>query len=373
MNRFIELKVGSYTVAFRRDSLERYLKTRFSGEVELVDVRKLGEGFHNAGFMLDFRLNGKPRSLVMRVVRGDTGWGHDYPSDRASVLLLQHMLYNSAPEGTCIPSIDVLAVMKDGSLTSLGESVEFIHLVEPLTEEHGRPYVDYLVDVAERGCLTDMDRRMCLRCSEYLASLHSEKVENRNLYIRHIRDLVGHGEMLMGVIDTYPEELDFISEEELCRIEVEAVKWRNRLKRKTYRLSRIHGDFHPFGNIRFKRDGSIMALDLSREMYGEPADDVSALTINYIFISIWRLGVLEEPFIQLLRLFYRDYLNRTGDEELLKVIQPFYAFRGMVVAHPLYYPDMRREQRRMLVNFVLNVLETEEFNPDEVERYIKPP
>ena len=108
-------------------------------------------------------------------------------------------------------------------------------------------------------------------------------------------------------------------------------------------------------------------------MYGEPADDVSALTINYIFISIWRLGSLEEPFIQLLRLFYRDYLNRTGDEELLKVIPPFYAFRGMVVAHPLYYPDMRREQRRMLVNFVLNVLEAEEFNPDEVERYLKPP
>lgn len=369
----IELKVGSYKLSLSEKSLRRYLESRFGAGVKLVEVRKLGEGFHNAGFLLRFSVGSKPRSLVMRVVRGDTGWGHDYPSDRASVLLLQHRLYNTAPRGTCIPSVDVLALMRDGSLTSIGDSVDFIQLVEPLTAEHGKPYVNYLIEAAGRSRLTDRDRLMCIRCSEYLANLHSEKVRSRNLYLRHIRDLIGHGEMLMGVIDTYPEKLDFISEEEICRIEVEAVKWRNRLKHMAHRLSRIHGDFHPFGNIRFREDGSLVALDLSREMYGEPADDVTALTVNYVFISVWKAGVFKPHFKELLKLFYRDYIGKTGDEEVLRVVQPFYAFRGMVVAHPLYYPEMSMDRRRMLINFVLNVLEISEFNPDDVERYLKPP
>lgn len=368
----MDLKVGSYTVMIDEESLEKYLESMFGEKVEILDITKLGEGFHNAGFLLKFEQDSKLKTLVMRIVRGDTGWGHDYLSDRASVLLLQHMLYNSAPENTCIPSIDVIAVLRNGSLVSIGHAVEFIQLVEPLTEEHGRPYIEYLLELSRRGTLTRRDEDMCIKCVAYLSTLHLEKANNRNLYVRHIRDLIGHGEMLMGVVDTYQDNLDFISDEEICRIEVEAVKWRNRLKRKTYRLSRIHGDFHPFGNIRFKPDGSIVAVDLSREMYGEPADDLTALTINYVFISIWQHGYLNDGFRRLFKLFYEEYLNKTGDEEILRVVQPFYAFRGMVVVHPIYYPEMRREQRRMLVNFVLNVLEEDEFNPDDVDRYLKP-
>jgi hypothetical protein len=368
---YVNLKVGSYTVTVDEESLRNYLESKFGHGVEVLDIVKLGEGFHNAGFLLKFKQDSKLKALVMRIVRGDTGWGHDYVSDRASVLLLQHMLYNAAPKNTCIPSTDVVAVLKNGSLVSIGDAVEFIQFVEPLTEEHGRPYVEHLLELSRRGSLTRKDVDMCIKCVEYLSTLHSKKSSNRNLYVRHIRDLIGHGEMLMGVIDTYQDDLDFISDEEICRIEVEAVKWRSRLKKKTHRLSRIHGDFHPFGNIRFKPDGSIVAVDLSREMYGEPADDVTALTINYLFISIWQHGSLEDGFRRLFKLFYEEYISRTGDEEILRVVQPFYAFRGMVVIHPVYYPEMRKEQRRMLVNFVLNVLEEDEFNPDDIDRYLK--
>lgn len=352
--------------------LIKYLEAKFGGRVEISEIKKLGEGFHNAGFLLKFKHDSKLKALVMRIVRGDTGWGHDYPSDRASVLLLQHMLYNSAPKDTCIPSIDVLAILRNGSVVSIGDAVEFIQLVEPLTEVHGRSYVEYLLELSKRGRVTYKDEELCVKCVSYLSKLHSEKISNRNLYLRHIRDLIGHGEMLMGVVDTYPDELDFISDEEIYQIEATVVKWRHRLKRMTHRLSRIHGDFHPFGNIRFKPDGEIVAVDLSREMYGEPADDVTALTINYIFISIWQHGLLKDCFRKLFKLFYEEYLNMTGDEEILRVVQPFYAFRGMVVIHPIYYPEMTREQRRMLVNFILNVLDEDVFNPDDVDKYLKP-
>ena len=115
----------------------------------------------------------------------------------------------------------------------------------------------------------------------------------------------------------------------------------------------------------------MMALDLAREEFGEPADDVSTLTINYLFVSIWQFGDYIQPFKELTETFYRRYLDRTGDEEILRVIAPFYAFRGLVVAHPLYYPEMENEKRRKIFTFINNVLESEEFDPKEVKSYLE--
>ncbi len=367
------IDVGSSRLRVDDSKMEKYLSGLYRQPVSLLDFRKLGEGFHNAGFLLRFTAGTDEKRLVMRVVRGDTGWSHDYLGDRAAVLLLQHCLFNTAPKGTCCRSVDVACITKAGSVVSVGDSVEFFNLVEEVTEMDGRPYIEDLFEIARRKSLRERDRRRCLITADYLVNLHADKRRNDLLYLRHIRDLIGHGEMLMGVVDTYPNPntLTFTSQEEMTRIEQKAVEWRNRIKHLTHRLSRIHGDYHPFGNIRFRQDDTMTALDLAREMYGEPADDVSALTINYIFLSLWKFGDYIHPFQELMKTFYDRYLDKTGDEEILKVIAPFYAFRGLVVAHPLYYPEMEDEKRRMVFNFVNSVLESEEFNPKQIPSYLK--
>jgi hypothetical protein len=367
------LQVGSSRLYIDNSKMEKYLADLYDAPTKLIDLRKLGEGFHNAGFLLRFKVGEEEKHLVMRIVRGDTGWGHDYLSDHAAVLLLQHHLFNTAPEKTCCRSIDVACITKNGNVVSVGDSVEFLNLVEEVTEKDGRPYIEDLFNIAKRKSLTDKDRRRCLIVADYLVSLHAVKKKNDLLYVRHIRDLIGHGEMLMGVIDTYPkpETLDFTSPEEISEIERKAVTWRNKIKYLTHRLSRIHGDFHPFGNIRFREDDTMMALDMAREEFGEPADDVSAITINYLFLSIWHFNDYVQPFKELMETFYRRYLEKTGDHEILKVIAPFYAFRGLVVAHPLYYPQIELEKRRKIFNFINNVLDAEEFDLKQIKSYIK--
>ncbi len=64
------------------------------------------------------------------------------------------------------------------------------------------------------------------------------------------------------------------------------------------------------------------------------------------------------------------YVRATGDEEMLSVIAPFYAFRGLVVTHPLYYPDMEYAKRRFMLNFILNVLDDKKFEIDKVDEYL---
>ncbi|MGQ9542823.1 MAG: aminoglycoside phosphotransferase family protein [Candidatus Bathyarchaeia archaeon] len=369
----MNLKVGSKVFTVKSGEVEKYLGWLFKAPVKLLSIDKLGEGFHNAGFSITFNSGGAPRRVVMRIVRGDTGWGHDYLSDRCSVLLLQHRLAKAAPPGTCPISYDVAALMPDGSIRSIGESIEFLHFLEEVPESAGEPYSIDLLNISERGELLEMDRLRAESIADYLADLHSIKNPNPNLYMRHIRDLVGHGEMLMGVIDTYPdpENLNFTSRREIETIEVESVRWRNRIKNLSHRCSRIHGDIHPFGNVRFRRDNSILTLDPSREEFGEPADDITSMSINYVFFSIWRQGRLTRPFKELFTIFLNRYLDRTGDNDIFKVMAPFYAFRGLVVAHPTYYPDLKSDGRRKIFNFIINVLKDEEFEPGRLEDYLE--
>lgn len=367
------IQVGSASYEIRPEALEAYLGQLLGCSVRLISVRKLGEGFHNAGFLITASTASGIRRTIMRIVRGDTGWGHDYLGDRCGVLLLQHRLFNIAPAGTCSRSLDVAALMGDGSIRSIGGSVEFLHFVEEVSESEWQSYSGDLFAVAERGSLSDADRVRVRAIADYLADLHSVKNPNPNLYMRHVRDLIGHGEMLMGVVDTYPnpDSLGFTSREELEKIETEAVRWRNRIKYLSHRCSRIHGDIHPFGNIRFKKDNTFLALDLSREEFGEPADDIAGLSINYLFFSIWKHGGITPAFKELFNTFLERYLEKTKDVEIFRVMAPFYAFRGTVVAHPLYYPELESTRRRKIFNFILNVLDDEEFKPAKVESYLE--
>ena len=125
----------------------------------------------------------------------------------------------------------------------------------------------------------------------------------------------------------------------MAAIEKACVDWRAVLKQYTGRLSRVHGDFHP-GNILFQGEKSFTLLDRSRGEYGEPADDVTALCINFIFFSLMEYGKMAGAYDEALKLFYEEYIGASKDEAVNEVCAPFYAFRAAVVANPLFYPDV---------------------------------
>jgi len=73
----------------------------------------------------------------------------------------------------------------------------------------------------------------------------------------------------------------------------------------------------------------------------------------------------------LFNLFWNNYLDKTSDEEMLTVIQPYYAWRGLVIASPVWYPNLAIDVRVKLFHFIRNVLETEKFGLKEVNSYCK--
>lgn len=347
--------------------LRSYLEDLYHAPVKLEEFRLLGRGFHAEAYLVAFGVGGEKRRLVLRRLRGE-GFGHDYPSDRAQVLLYAHSVFNKLPRH--IRSEDVGYFAKDGTLKSVGDYDEFFILIE---EARGEEYIHDMENIKERGELSSTDRERVRLLSDYLVNIHSAKKNAPTLYTRRIRDLIGHGECVMGVIDSCfprPSELEFTSPKELADIEKKCVEWRWRLRDKAHRLCQIHGDYHPF-NIIFTEKGELLVMDRSRGEWGEPADDVACLSINFLWYAILHKGDFSGPFKELFEDFLSDYLEKTQDYEMLKVMAPFYAFRTLVIASPLYYPETPNEVRRKLFNFMLGALNAEEFDSREIDSYLR--
>src|SRR5208337_617666 len=337
------------------EALKAYLFKEISSATE-VDIRKLGSGVQGSGFLIEVKAPAEVKRYVVKALLSE-GLGHDYPSDRAAVFLLDLDEYKNLPRH--VAAIDVLAEHENGSIRSIGGGKEYYLLMEHVEGE------DYFVDLAElarKDRLNDSDISKIKSMTAYLAFIHAAKKDARQLYWRKIRDTIGHGECLMGVFDTYPDGV--MHYEEMAEIEKLCVDWRARLKTKARRLCQIHGDFHP-GNIWFKEGKDFVLLDRSRGPWGEAADDITALTTNYVFSSLRTHGTVTGPYLEALHLFFNEYVTLSGDRELYEVVAPFYAFRGVVVANPLFYPAVTSEVRRKIFNFVRNVLSTDRF---EVER-----
>jgi aminoglycoside phosphotransferase family enzyme len=130
----------------------------------------------------------------------------------------------------------------------------------------------------------------------------------------------------------------------------------------------VHGDFHPW-NILFREGVDFSLLDRSRGEWGDPADDVTCITMNYLFFSLQKSGRLEGDFESLFDGFWERYLKSSRDHEMLEVAAPFLAFRGLVMAHPLWYPDLAADVRQKLIRFVCATLADEAFDPQRVNDY----
>jgi hypothetical protein len=360
-----------------KKALCKYLSKLFGDRVKICGIWRLGykkvedvkdlKGFgYGIPYVIEFRIKDEVKRVVLETLRPE-GFGHEYPSDRAHILLWQHSAFNKLPRH--VRSVDVGAFTVDGKgLKSLGDCGEFFLLTEYV---EGTLYHVDLDRIKVTGEITSLDEKRCLALSDYLVQIHSIKKDEPWLYVRRARELVGHGECIMGLLDSYPQESGFIRENDLVEIERECVTWRWKLKHKTHRLRQVHGDFHPW-NVMFHNGTEFTVLDRSRGEWGEPADDVTAMTINYLFYSLQKYGKLAGVFERLFRLFWENYLAKTNDWEILEVVQPFYAWRGLVVASPIWYPTLSYDVRVKLFNFIRNILRCEKFDLNAVNTYIQP-
>jgi aminoglycoside phosphotransferase (APT) family kinase protein len=353
---------------FTPQALTTYLGVVHGRPVTDVRVTPLGGGRqgdkgygYGVPLRVDYRLDGAPRRAVVETVRAGP-FGHEHMADRAQSLLWAHGAFARLPRH--VASLDVGAVRAGGELVPLGSAEELFMLAEFV---EGREYADDLLRLRAGGTISSLDLERADALCDYLVQIHQRRGPDPGLYVRRIRELVGHGECIFGVADSYPQNGP-VAPGLLRELEKKCVEWRWKLRGKTHRLRQVHGDFHPW-NIMFREGADFSVLDRSRGEWGEPADDVTCLALNYLFFSLQRSGRLEGAFEQLWRRFWERYLERSGDREMLEVAAPFLAFRGLVMANPVWYPALEAGVRRKLLSFITNALDEERFDPARANEY----
>jgi hypothetical protein len=368
-----ELRTFMTMPTLKKELLERYLHGRFGPKATLLTYGVIGKESSRGTYKqygygtpvkLTFQVGRKIQSAVLETMKPGP-FGHEHPADRAQAILWDYDSYGRLPRH--VKALDVGAFTADQALISVAPAREFFVLTQ-WTE--GSSYHLDLQRLAKGRVLQKQDRQRVVALARYLAQIHARKQLDPALYRRRLRELIGHGECIMGLTDSYPDHYEFITADRLRRVEEACNRWRWRLRGEAQRLSQVHGDFHPW-NVLFRKGTDFSVLDRSRGEWGEPADDVTSMTINYLFFSLCRWGTLKGPLEVMFRLFWDTYIEASHDHAVTEKAAPFFAFRGLVLASPVWYPKLPLEVRRTIFRFIEHVLDAPRFDPSRVNEYCR--
>ncbi len=357
-------------LAIRPHAVEAYLRTRGFDDAQVMSLRPIGastqEGLKAYGYgrplRVTFTSQGKTHDRVIRTMSPDP-YGHERRADRAAAMVLARDTFASIPQH--IHAMDVGAFDAQGNLVCLPEGEPF--LVTDFVE--GELYAHDLREMQGLSDARPLDLERAQALAQYLARLHAEQVEPSR-YVRALRDTLGSGEGVFGLTDAYPSSDRVAPPERLMHIETELVRWRWELRRRSARARRTHGDFHPF-NLLFRAGVDVSILDCSRGGAGEPADDVTCLSVNYLFFALAARDELTGPLRTVWDRFWDAYLVATGDDELLEVVAPFFTWRLLVLASPVWYPNVAADVRDRLLRMAERLLAGERFHPASVDELLR--
>jgi aminoglycoside phosphotransferase (APT) family kinase protein len=303
---------------------------------------------------------GSRRELVWRTASANP-FGHDRRADRAAAMIQAFDDFAQMPHH--VAAVDLGVVLPDHRLLSIrdGRDTYLITSYAP-----GAIYADDLRRIARDQIASDLDLARCDALVDYLAELHVRAPDGPARYRRAIRDLVGSGEGIFGIIDGYPDGVPSAPPARLAAIEDRCIAWRRQLRDRGHRATRTHGDFHPF-NLVFDTATGLTCLDASRGGCGDPADDLTALTVNYLLFALDAPPAWDRGLGVLWHRSWRRYATLRGDRDLLEVAPPFLAWRALVVCNPRFYPGLSAAARDKLLGFAELCLDDRRLDPDRAE------
>lgn len=301
--------------------------------------------------------DGATLDLVWRTVTPNE-FGHDRRADRAASTLLAYDDFARIPQH--IAAVEVGAIDRAANLQPLAPDAELYLLT---TYAPGAIYADDLRRIARERVATELDGARATALARYLAELHAPPATPQpHAYRRAIRDLVGHGEGIFGIVDGYPADVPGAPPPRLHAIERRCAEWRWLLRAQDRRLARTHGDFHPF-NVVFGDGTQFTLLDASRGTLGDPADDLTAMSINYVLFALQQRGSWRHGLGVLWHQFWRAYEHARPDPALRAVAPPFFAWRALVVCNPRFYPDLAADAREALLGLATRALDAQRLEP----------
>ena len=198
----------------KKQPLEAYIRSRYGPNAQLDSYGPAGKEIRGAkykqyGYGAPIRLNIRLGRRLIQVVLATMSpgpFGHEHMADRAQAMLWDYDSYGRLPRH--VRSLDVGAFTSDGALMSVAAGREYFVLNE---WSEGKGYDQDLRRLSKTGKARALDKKRAVAMASYLAAIHRVKRKDPDLYRRRLRELIGHGECIMGLTDSYPKRYAFIT------------------------------------------------------------------------------------------------------------------------------------------------------------------
>ncbi len=338
------------------DSLQRYLREVLDPTLEVLSLQPASasafraENFSEVYFALVRDSTNQEQQIVIKKVIAK-GFGLDEPADRARHLLWCYSAYTALPRHP--NALDVGFIRYDGQWVSMAQSQDYF-LIEEFVE--GRGYYEDLAAILDRHQLTEQDNLRARALALYLSELHQEKKLDPIRYTRALRELIGGGEGIMGLIEAFPADFKRRHFDILLALQKQCLERVWQIAQAPRPLSQTHGDFHPW-NILFRSGDDFSVIDRSRSAWDDPAVDVGSMAMNYLFLGIREGNLAQSAGRQLLTLFLETYLSHSRDDGILTTLGPHLAMRATAVASPIFYPFIPEALRLQLFAMALHLVQ----------------
>lgn len=228
----------------------------------------------------------------------------------------------------------------------------------------GTIYADKLQNFSEHTSRTEALRDVQSICA-HMVRMHKPVERNGTaLYRRMLRE-----KLMDPVFRLIDADEHYWSQRPAARMEVEHLflGWRQRLWNLGRRIRVVHNDFHPW-NILIKSDG-VALLGARSPGVGEPANDLAALMVNYVWFSYLTSNKFEGLYRDAYLAFWNTYLEMTGDIECLAALPPFLANRLLLFLDSAFYPGTGDAVKARVERLLFGLLKEEIHPIDDVNEF----
>ena len=148
-------------------------------------------------------------------------FGRERDDDRVAAVWVDFTAFNRLP--LHVPTLDMLIYTKEVKFNQLKRADELLLVT---AYRPGLPYADHLMRIRDEGIARPLDISRVEALASYLAAIHQVKHDEPMLWRCRLRDPDRLREGIMGLTDSYPTDLPYVTEMELRSFKEMANQWR---------------------------------------------------------------------------------------------------------------------------------------------------
>lgn len=332
------------------DELSKILSEEYKTEIKAIKLEKISSGYHSDGFKISCD-NGKC-FFIKRVKTKDMGY--EVPERKVYSLLVGDAM--SKRVGNEPRSVGVVVLNnKAVKIPEINEDSQFYHLQEFGAD--GVSYWSLLNERRQKEKVDENDLRELDLIVDFIAKVHSVKHPSCDrekldaVYNDSLRSVLANPELALMLLHDFPKDDKFMPLKTQKEIVGLMFEFMHKYKNRSDRLCALHGDF--WGGNAFLKDGKLEVIDFSRIPWGDAGVDVGWWFSQYLAIYH---QTKNKYFKELGELFLKKYIEKTGDEEVLKSSGLVFGLLVAIYLSRRFYPVVEEEYARRFLKNVLEIL-----------------